>query len=133
MPNDIDVTQYIGWAGAFTASVITGIISRRALKGSDSVKREMDGPGDEPSMRDLIKQSTGELALHRAEVNKAFDLLHVDVSDVKERISSLESAVFTEMRGRVSVLEGAVGVLTGAAASLVHAKAAHKNKRPAKR
>lgn len=124
-----DIAQYIGWAGAFTASVIAGVMSRRAQKGSDSVKKEMEGPGDEPSIRDLIKNCTAELAVHRSDVAIGFKLIHDDVTALKDRIISLETVVFTEMRGRVAVLEGAVGVLTGAAARLVNPPSGGKTKK----
>lgn len=99
-------TQSVGFIGTFIGSAaVAAFASWRALKKSTAIQTELNGPGDEPSLRKLIKDQGDALGALSADIKKDFGAVHVELDGVSQRIEKLERAVFSTLEARLKIVE----------------------------
>lgn len=79
------------WLGTAISSIIAGLYARRANIRSKTVQDELQGPGEEPSIRKIVIDSRIKIAEHHVEVLEKFLELHSDAKLTVERLTMMET------------------------------------------
>lgn len=111
----IDLPQippYIMHAAEFIGISVAAFLANRSRLQSTATHKEMAGPGDEPSLRELIKAQGALIQVQGAaivslssDIRKDFGVVHVELDGVSQRIEKLERAVFSTLEARLKIVE----------------------------
>lgn len=90
--------QIVALIGTAIGSGIAAYYSNRSEKRSKTVQTEVNGPGDEPSLRDMLKTA-------KQETFDQYQVLNTNLGFVSERLKQVEHLVNTGVEQRLQVLE----------------------------
>lgn len=100
-----DIPNWVTLLGAGCGSAIAAYIANRARKSSDKsvasvqqVCTDLNGPTDEPSLRELVKD-------HQQQATEAFVRLHTDSVRQAVGLEALKETVTKDIDGRLRTLE----------------------------
>ncbi len=100
-----EIPQYVVMVGSLVGSAVAAFVSKRSLAKSTATQTEIEGPGDEPSLRKLIKDHGLTLVVLGDKIAKDFGALHIEVTGLSARIENLEKAVFLTLEKRIVKVE----------------------------
>jgi uncharacterized membrane-anchored protein YhcB (DUF1043 family) len=82
----MDWAQIATAAGTFIGAMVAAFFSRKSKAAAEKVRTEVEGPGDEPSLRQILVDHTKTTAAQ-------FERIHRESGAVAHRIDKLETAV----------------------------------------
>lgn len=109
LPN---IPEFVIKGAEFIGIAIAAFVANRSRLQSTATQKEMAGPGDEPSLRELIKAQGALIQVQGAaivslssDIRKDFGVVHVELDGVSQRIEKLERAVFSTLETRLKIVE----------------------------
>jgi len=89
----MDIAQAAAAAGTFIGAMVGAFFARKAKSSTEKLRAEVEGPGNEPSLRQMLLSQNRVIEGHAATVATEFARTHRDSGAIMERVSRLEGRV----------------------------------------
>lgn len=89
----MDAAQIAAAAGTFIGAMVAAFFSRKSKASAEKIQSEVEGPGNQPSLRQMLVAQNQAVERNANSVATEFARTHRDSGAIMERVGRLEGRV----------------------------------------